>query len=157
MCAHTNNIYTVRPSGAKRTTISSVQRRSYIEMGPKMADKADPSQELSITVGARHCCRIVGWKRVAFSKLSQFTSPFGIIDSLLLRDRSTTGNAATPSNAILCDALLALRVKVTALQGSLHGILEAFFDRFGNAFLSEIHYTVASLVGIPLACGSHNR
>ena len=34
--------FIVRPSGAKRTTISSVQS-SYVAMAPKMADKADPS------------------------------------------------------------------------------------------------------------------
>ena len=34
-----------RPLGVKKTTISSVQS-SYIVMGPKMADKADPT---------RHC------------------------------------------------------------------------------------------------------
>ena len=60
---------TVRPSGAKRTMISSVQS-SYIAMGPKMADKADPSQELFVAMGAGHCCSIVEWKCVAFSRLS---------------------------------------------------------------------------------------
>ena len=59
----------------KRTTVSSAQS-SYTAMGLKMADKADPSQELSVTMRAGHCCRIVGWKSVAFSRHSQFTSLF---------------------------------------------------------------------------------
>ena len=47
--AHCYNI--VRPLGVERTTKSSVQS-CYIAMGPKMADKADPSHELSVTMGA---------------------------------------------------------------------------------------------------------
>ena len=39
--------YIVRPSGAKKITMPSVQR-NYIAMGPMMVDKADPSQELSV-------------------------------------------------------------------------------------------------------------
>ena len=108
-------LYIVRPSGAKRTMISSVQS-SYIAISPKMADKADPSQESSVTMRAGHCCRIVGWKRVTFSRLSQFTSPFGLADSLLLRDGSAMGDDAAPPRAILGDALPALRVNVKALD-----------------------------------------
>ena len=95
-------------------------------MCPKMADKADPSQELSVTIGAGHCCRIIRWKRVAFSSLSQFTSPFGLADSLLLIGGSTTGDAAAHSRAILGDSLQALRVNVKALDGGLHGVLDEF-------------------------------
>ena len=63
---------------------------------------------------------------MAFSRLSQFTSPFGLADSLLLRNGSPTGDAAAPSRMILCDPLPVLMVNVKALGGGLHGVLEAF-------------------------------
>ena len=103
--------------------ISSVQS-SYIPMCPKMADKAHPSQELPVTMRAGRYCRIVWWKRVAFSTLLQFTSPFGLADSLLLIEGSATGDDAAPPRAILGDALPALRVNVKALNGGLQGVLE---------------------------------
>ena len=102
-------IIIVYPSGVKKTTISSVQS-SYIAMGPKMADNADPSQELSLTMRAGHC-RIVGWKRVAFSRLSQFTSPFGLTDSLLLE-------MAVPLVTLLCH-LRQSWVTLSMLSGSM--------------------------------------
>ena len=95
-------------------------------MGPKRANKGDPCQELSVTIRAGHCCIIVRWKCVAFSRLSLFMSSYGLADSLLLRDGSTTGDTAAPSRAILCDALPAFRVNVKALDGGLQGVLEAF-------------------------------
>ena len=119
----------VRPSSAKRTTISPAQS-SYIATGPKMADKADPSQELSVTMGAGHYCRIVGWKLVAFSRLSQFTSPFGLADSLLLRDGSAKDDATAPSRAILCDALPALRVNFKVVCAYELAVLHAIVSRY---------------------------
>ena len=72
-------------------------------MGRKIADKADPRHELSVTMGAGTAAELLG---------ETCSSPFGPADSLLLRDGSATGDAAAKSRAILCDALPALRVNV---------------------------------------------
>ena len=106
---------------------------------------------------AGHCCRIVGWKRVAFSRLSQFTFPFGFADFLLLRDGSAMGDAITPSRVILCDALPTFRVNVKALDGGLQDVLEAFHLAALGTHPSEVQHRVASLVGVPLACGPHDQ
>ena len=91
-----------------------------------MADKADPSQELHVTMGAGYCCRFVGRKCAAVSRLSQSTTHYGLNGSLLLRDGSAMGDAAAPSRVTLGDALPAVRINVEALDGGLRGVLETF-------------------------------
>ena len=109
----------------KRTTVSSVQS-SYIAMGPKMADKADPSQELSVNMGQDTAAGLSGGKVLFSLDFRSSRLLFDLVDSLLLRDVSATGGAAVPSKTILGEALPALMVNVKALGGGLEGVLEAF-------------------------------
>ena len=115
----------VRPSGVKSTTISFVQS-SYIAMGPKLADKADPSQELSVIMGAGYFCRILSVGNVLHSL--DFCSSRLLLASLILFCSEIAAQRVT----LLCllgqswVMLSQLVFNVEALDGCLQDVFEAF-------------------------------